>query len=203
MRVALVLSEHPGGLHGAQLERYRRVERRLADLARADVDAVPYAGLERIEADAAVLSGSSDPWSAHDAGELERFRDALRAYDGPVLGICAGMQTLATAAGGEVGTAARAAGPAFSEVEVLDGSDLLAGLEPRVSMWEHHSDEVVSVPDGFRVLARSDGCAVEALAAGDRPWWGTQFHPEEWSGDHPAGRLVLKSFLRLAGIPLR
>jgi GMP synthase (glutamine-hydrolysing) len=203
VRLAFVLSEHPGGVDAEQLAGYRRVERRLGELARAHVASVPYAGVDRLDADAVVVSGSSDPWSAHAPDALERFRDALRAYDGPVLGICAGMQTLAVAAGGEVGTAAEPTGPAFARVEVVDGSDLLAGLDPAISVWEHHTDEITSLPPSFRVLARSATCAVEAIAATDRPWWGTQFHPEEWTDERPAGRVVLESFLRLAGVPLR
>ncbi len=203
MRLLFVLSEHPRGLTEERLARYRETERRLAGLARAEVSATPYAHVERLDADAVVLSGSGDPWAAHDAGQLERFRAALRAYEGPLLGICAGMQLLATAAGGEVAHAERASGPAFAEVEVLDGSDLLAGVGVRATVWEHHTDEVRSLPAGFRLLARSDACAVEALAAEERPWWGTQFHPEEWTGEHPAGRVVLENFLRLAGVPLR
>jgi len=91
----------------------------------------------------------------------------------------------------------------FAAVDVVDRSDLLAGLEGQISVWEHRTDEVRSPPPGFRLLARSSSCAVEALAADDRRWWGTQFHPEEWSVDHPAGRVVLENFLGLAGIPLR
>ncbi len=203
MRLLFVLSEHPGGLTEERLARYRENERRLAGLARAEVTTAPYARVERLDADAVVLSGSADPWAAHDPHELERFRDALRAYEGPLLGICAGLQLLASAAGGDVARAERATGPAFAEVEVVDGSDLLAGVGERATVWEHHTDEVRSLPPGFRLLARSDGCAVEALAAEERPWWGTQFHPEEWSGEHPAGRVVLENFLRLAGVPLR
>ena len=202
MRLAFVISEHAGGLRPERLARYGQVERRLAELAGADVVTVHYSEIDQIAADATVLSGSFDPWSAHDQGALERFHETLRGRDGAVLGICAGMQVLAMAAGGEVGPAGRPL-VGFTDVEVLDDDDLLAGLDARISVWEHHTDEVRSLPPGLRVLARSETCAVEALAADDRPWWGTQFHPEEWSSDHPAGRAVLENFLRLAGVPLR
>ena len=48
------------------------------------------------------------------------------------------------------------------------------------------------------MLASSDACAVEALAVEDRPWWGTQFHPEEWDDEHPAGRAIIERFVELA-----
>ena len=203
MRIAFVISEHAGGLLPERMGQYHAVERRLAHLARAEVTTVHYSELGAVGADATVLSGSADPWSAHDPTALDDLFGSLRARNEPVLGICAGMQLLARAGGGEVRTASRPAGPGFVNVDALDRSDLLAGLERRVSVWEHHTDEVLPLPMGFRALATSEHCAVEALAADDRRWWGTQFHPEEWNGDHPAGRLILENFLRLAGIPLR
>jgi GMP synthase (glutamine-hydrolysing) len=202
-RLAFVVSEHRQGLWRERVERYRRAAHRLTELAEANVVTFHYTDLEALDAEAIVLSGSYDPWDAHESGELGRFRDGLRVCDRPVLGICAGMQLLATAAGGEVTAAARATERGFADVEVLDDSDLLAGLQNRISVLEHHSDEVSAVPSGLRVLARSESCAVEALAFDDRPWWGTQFHPEEWTDEHPSGRVVVENFLRLAGIPLR
>jgi GMP synthase (glutamine-hydrolysing) len=203
VRVAFVLSERAEGLSPERLARYRDVERRLADVARAEVSTIHYGELGSVKADATVLSGSYDAWAAHDPEALARFRQDIGDHEGPVLGICAGMQVLATAAGAEVTTAAAATGPVFAPVEVLDDSDLLAGLNGEVSVWHHHGDEVQAPPDGFRVLARSRTCGIEALAAGARPWWGTQFHPEAWDGEHPAGRTILENFFRLAGIPLR
>jgi GMP synthase (glutamine-hydrolysing) len=110
------------------------------------------------------------------------------------------MQVLVRAAGGVVATAPTPTPAGFAAVDVLDDRDLLHGLDRRVDVYEHHTDEVTELPPGFRVLASSAGCQVEAVAATDRGWWGTQFHPERWDDDHPAGRTVIENFLRLAGI---
>ena len=64
MRIAFVISEHAGGLLPERMDRYHAVERRLAQLARAEVTTVHYSELGAIGADATVLSGSADPWSA-------------------------------------------------------------------------------------------------------------------------------------------
>ncbi len=199
-RLAFVVSEHRAGLRQETLERYRRAADRLAEIADTDVTTAHYTELAAVEADAIVLSGSYDPWSAHGTADLERLADGLRSFDGPVLGICAGMQTLVRAAGGEISSADEPAAGVFASVDVLDDSDLLSGLGPRIDVFEYHTDEVGVLPDRFRVLARSETCAIEAIAARDRPWWGTQFHPEEWNAEHPAGRIVVENFLRLAGI---
>jgi GMP synthase (glutamine-hydrolysing) len=199
-RLAFVLSERRAGLTAERLERYRQTAERLSGLAGTPFATPHYADDDAFDADVLVLSGSADAWLAHGADELARLDERLRRFDGPVLGICAGMQTVVRAAGGEIATAAAPTPEGFAAVEVLDSSDLLAGLAPRIEVLEHHTDEARTVPAGFRVLARSAGCAVEAVAANDRPWWGTQFHPELWSDEHPAGRAVLVNFLRLAGV---
>ena len=172
----------------------------LAQTAAAAVTSVAYLDVVDLgAADAVVLSGSFAPWAAHDPRALERLGEAVRAYAGPVLGICAGMQLQARFAGGAYGPAASVLETGFREVEVLDGSDLLREIPKVTRMYKHHSEEIVSLPDGFRVLARSDECAVEAIADPERRWWGTQFHPEEFSPAHPAGELVLRNFFELAG----
>ena len=202
-RVAFVVTEHRDGLTPSRLAHYARARKRLAEMADAEVDAIHYEDVEGFDADAAVLSGSYDPWAAHDPEALGRLREALLAFDGPVLGICAGMQLQVQFAGGAIGTAQQPAEPGFATVEVVDTDGLLAGLPGRIDVYEEHTDEVTMVPDSLRVLARSEGCAVEAIAAIDRRWWGTQFHPEKWTDAQPAGRQILASFFRLAGIPLR
>jgi GMP synthase (glutamine-hydrolysing) len=203
VRIAFVLSEHAGGLLPARLARYRQAAARIGELAQAEVVTVHYGSIDAVPAEATVLSGSYDAWAAHDPAALERLSASLREREGPVLGICAGMQRLVVAAGGEIGPAAGPAGPAFETVDVIEGDGLLDGLGERITVWQDHSDEVRVLPAGFRVLARSPGCEVEAFAAGDRPWWGTQFHPEAWTDEARDGRAVLEGFLRLAGIPRR
>jgi GMP synthase (glutamine-hydrolysing) len=203
VRVAFVISERREGLTSERLERYGQIERTLGHVVRADIGTYHYSELDTVAADATVLSGSSDPWALHDPAALERLRERLRDHEGPVLGICAGMQLLATAAGAEIGHAAKATGPSFEEIEVLDDADLLAGLDGGITVWQHHGDEVQALPPALRVLARSESCAVEALASSERPWWGTQFHPEAWDAEHPAGLRVLRNFFQLAGLPLR
>lgn len=199
MKKALfVLTEHLDGLSPGRLARYGRAQARIAAITGVDVEAVPYEEVEAPDADALVLSGSFDPWAMHDASALERFHDELVRYSGPVLGICAGMQILVRARGGEVSAAERPT-RGFEAIHVLDDSDLFAGLPPRFDAFQSHTDQISLLPEDFRVLASSETCPIEAIAAVDRPWWGTQFHPEEWDDGHPAGRAILERFAELAG----
>lgn len=198
MRITYVLSEHAGGLTEERLAAYEADRKRLEAVTGCPVESVPYEAVDRLDADVLVLSGSSDPWAAHDASALERHLARLREFDGPVLGICAGMQNLVRALGGSIGPSPTPA-HGFAPVEVVDSTDLLSRCCASIAVRKRHDDEVRRLPSDFRLLATSPTCRVEAVAARDRPWWGTQFHPEAWDDEHPAGRAVLERFLELAG----
>jgi len=197
MRILFVIAEHEDGLTPDRNSRYEAVRARIAALTTSVVGSEPYWAVESVAADALILSGSADPWVMHRSDALERFYDLLRGYPGPVLGICAGMQMLVRAAGGVVSSSARAT-RGFASVDVLDDSDLFAGSPRVIDVFQSHEDEVSTLPPGFRVLATSRTGGVEAVAADDRPWWGTQFHPEAWNPEHPDGRAVVARFLQLA-----
>ncbi|MBW3592670.1 MAG: gamma-glutamyl-gamma-aminobutyrate hydrolase family protein [Actinobacteria bacterium] len=199
--VALVVTEHPSYLDAARRAGYETVRARLEQASGRAVRPTHYADVRRLDASqAVVLSGASAPYSAYEEGSFDRLAEAVRAYRGPVLGICAGMQLLAQFAGGRV-TPMSAAGNApehgFLPLEVLDDSDLLRGLPESAIVFHDHHEEVTAVPDGFRVLARTNVCAVQALADPDRGWWGTQFHPERSDAAHPDGERVLANFFAL------
>jgi GMP synthase (glutamine-hydrolysing) len=200
LRISFVITEHEDGLTPERAAQYEAIRARMAALTSATVETEQYWAPAQLTGDAVILSGSADPWAMHDEVALERFYDALRSYPRPVLGICAGMQMLVRAGGGVVGPSARTT-RGFETVDVLDDSDLFAGSAGAVGVFESHEDEVTTLPPGFRVLATSSSCAVEAVASDERPWWGTQFHPEAWDEEHPAGRAILSRFLELAGTP--
>lgn len=199
MSVAFVITEHAGALPPERLTRYEEMRGRLENLAGTRVAAVQYEQLESLEgSDAVVLSGSFAPWAEHSPEAIDRLGDVVRSYDGPVLGICAGMQLQARFAGGTTRHAPGGLELGFSTVEVVEPDGLFEGLPGRIGVYQHHTDEIADLPGDFRVLARSPACAVEAIAHRERPWWGTQFHPEQFDDDHPAGERVLRNFFELA-----
>ena len=200
MAVELVFTERKSQLTAARARNYARLQERLAAASGQAVDAAHYEELDPVrlgQASSIVLSGSSAPWSDHDPAELARLGEAVRAAGRPLLGICAGMQLQALFAGSKVGPAPiRELG--FLPIRVHDHSDLLRGLASEVVVFQDHADEVSELPASFRVLASSAACAVQAIADSERRWWGTQFHPEEFESDYPAGELVLRAFFTLA-----
>ena len=198
----LVVTEHADFLTPERRARYEGVRKRLEEAGGVPVDVVHYGDAGDLSvAGAVVLSGSSAPWAAHDPGELERLGDSVARAGRPVLGICAGMQLLALWAGGDVRPMRErgaAAERGYLPLEVVDDSDLLAGVGGRAVVFQDHEDEITALPDSFRLVARADGCEVQAVSATEWRWWGTQFHPEVWDGDRPDGARVLANFFALA-----
>jgi len=200
MSVTLVITEHSRALPPETLARYEVMRRRLERVAGVPVTTVQYEDAESLDvADAVVLSGSFAPWADHSSDALDRLGETVRSYNGPVLGICAGMQLQVRFAGGTLRHSPGGLETGISAVDVVEHDWLFQGLPSRIDVYQHHGDEIEVLPEGFRVLARSATCAIEAIAHQERRWWGTQFHPEEFSPEHPAGESVLRNFFALAG----
>ena len=200
MIVELVFTERRAELSEARAGNFARLCERLAAASGARVEVAHYEDVvpERLaNASSIVLSGSTAPWSARDPAELGRLGEAVIAAGRPTLGICAGMQLLVTFAGGAIGPYGSSE-HGFLPIQVRDGSDLLRGLPSEVVVFHDHDHEIATLPAGFRVLASSPECAIQAIADPERHWWGTQFHPEEFRPEHPAGEQVLRTFFELA-----
>jgi GMP synthase (glutamine-hydrolysing) len=200
VRVDFVITEHPSFMDAERSAGYEEIRRLLSALAGRPVDAVHYLDVRSLGPGPVVLSGARSPWSAHDPGSFDRLGDAVLDADAPVLGICGGMQLLARFAGGRIATMAPADREelGYAPLEVLDAGDLLAGLAERPTVFHDHRDEITVLPDGFRVLARTESCAIQAIAAPERRWWGTQFHPERFDDEHPDGQRILRNYFSLA-----
>ena len=147
--------------------------------------------VESIDAQGLVLSGGS-PRVGLDEQAMGMCGDYLDKLDVPILGICAGHQYMAIHLGGE---AAPSATPEFGKtmVNVVDEDDLFKGLPETFVAWESHNDEVTVLPPGFRLLATSETCKVQAMRHDTRPLFGLQFHPEVEHTDN--GYEIFQAFL--------
>jgi GMP synthase (glutamine-hydrolysing) len=136
-----------------------------------------------------ILSGGPASVYADGAPRLDR---ALLELGIPVLGICYGMQLLASSLGGKV-EGAEVGEFGRSELTVREPGRLLAGLPKEQTCWMSHRDTVFEPPPGFTALASSTASPVAALEDVERGIYGIQFHPEVVHT--PYGPDVLRRFL--------
>ena len=156
-----------------------------------------YAEVAPSETPASVLAGrkgvviSGGPSSVYDPGSPS-IDAPLLASGIPVLGICYGQQLIAHLLGGVVEKGVRGE-YGFAQLDVTGADTILHGVEGRQQVWMSHRDLVTQPPDGFKVLARTDTCAVAAMGSVSRRLYGVQFHPEV--AHTPCGRTILSNFV--------
>lgn len=121
-----------------------------------------------------VLSGG--PASVFEEGALQ-LDPAIFDSGLPVLGICYGMQLMAQHLGGKV-RASTAGEYGLAELEVLRHISVLQGTPDTQKVWMSHGDQVLEVPPGFEVLAKTATTDVAAMYDSDRHFIALQFHPE-------------------------
>ncbi|MFI0546982.1 MAG: glutamine-hydrolyzing GMP synthase, partial [Brachymonas sp.] len=128
-----------------------------------------------------ILSGSHA--SVYEVDD--RAPDVVFELGLPVLGICYGMQTMATQLGGKVeGSHSREFG--YAEVQSLGAASLLQGLSDGqdasgatlLKVWMSHGDKVTALPPGFSIMAATPSCPIAGMADEARKFYGVQFHPE-------------------------
>lgn len=159
---------------------------------------------------AMLLGPQGTPWWEYDQEKLEAAREAVRQYEGPILGICGGHQFLSVTYGGQVGPMQCAPDhkgyegcvKEFGYTPVLKKKEdpFLADLPEEMVVTENHYECVQKMPEGFEILAGTDMCPVQAIRMKDRPVYGVQFHPERHDDDNPHGRTILTNWLKLADL---
>ena len=117
----------------------------------------------------------------------------------PVLGICYGFQVMAHELGGDVDKAALGEYGKTPAV-ITDAEGILAGSPTDQSTWMSHGVAVNKAPEGFKVLAHTEGAPVAAMADESRKLYGVQWHPEV--KHTPLGQDLIENFLhKCAGLP--
>jgi GMP synthase-like glutamine amidotransferase len=98
---------------------------------------------------------------------LKAFLRACVAGRVPVVGICFGHQILAEALGGRAVKSDRGWALGVQDYEIVNRPDWLSHVPDRFSVRALHQDQVVALPEGATVLARSPHCELAAVAYGD------------------------------------
>jgi GMP synthase (glutamine-hydrolysing) len=129
-----------------------------------------------------ILSGG--PNSVYE-DETPRAPDIVFKLGVPVLGICYGMQTMASQLGGKVeGAKKREFG--YAEIRARGHSALLENIQDNLNaeghglldVWMSHGDKVTEMPAGFSIIASNESTPIAGMADEARRFFGVQFHPE-------------------------
>jgi GMP synthase (glutamine-hydrolysing) len=153
-----------------------------------------------------ILSGQSHPWEMYTPESLAGVFSVIKQASQPILGVCGGHQQIALAYGAKVGLMERVEpGEGYEGAKrergflpvTNTGEGLFKDLPSEIVVWHNHCDEVKEVPDGFRVTASNETCAIQAMQQKGRRLYGIQFHAELFNEDHPEGRKVVENFLSL------
>ncbi|MEB3205873.1 MAG: glutamine-hydrolyzing GMP synthase, partial [Vampirovibrionales bacterium] len=161
------------------------IDRRIRELAvETQLFPVDVAAHELAGYGAIILSGG--PHSVYEA-QAPQCDNGLWSLGIPVLGICYGMQLMTQQLGGCV---APHGTREYGETRILVNRDafIFQSLEPLQTVLMSHGDSVTQLPEGFEVIARSEGASkpneadnlvgIAAIADPVRRFYGLQFHPE-------------------------
>ena len=123
----------------------------------------------------------------------------------PVLGICYGMQTMAEQLGGKVETASQHE-YGYAQVRAHGHTALLKDIEDHTSaegyglldVWMSHGDQVIKLPEGFKLMASTETAPIAGMADEARRFYGLQFHPEV-THTHQGERIIERFLHDIAG----
>ncbi len=156
-------------------------------------DSIPVEAVQQQDPDAVVISpGPCTPKEAGISVEI------VRRYAGrlPILGVCLGHQSIASAFGGKV-VAARALMHGKTSLIQHAGEGIFKGLPNPFEATRYHSLAVEreSLPPELEVTARTEDNEIMGLRHTRHPVVGVQFHPESILTS--VGKQLLRNFLGL------
>ncbi|BBL70102.1 glutamine-hydrolyzing GMP synthase [Methylogaea oryzae] len=129
-----------------------------------------------------ILSGGPESVTEDNSPRTPQAVFDLRV---PVFGICYGLQTMTVQLGGTV-EAGHHREFGYAQARARGHSALLKDIEDHTSpeghglldVWMSHGDRVTQLPEGFKLIASSDGAPICGIADETRHYYGVQFHPE-------------------------
>lgn len=137
-----------------------------------------------------ILSGGPNSVNTYNSPEIQ---NELLNLNVPILGICYGLQLIGKMIGGSVYTAENQEFGKTDLAVILEDSILFKGLNPSLTCWMSHGDNLANVPDDCRVTAITRNCPIASFECPDRKLYAVQFHPEVTHT--PWGIDLLRNFL--------
>ncbi len=159
-------------------------------------------------------SGGATSHDEYDVIQRPEYTWLITQSGIPQIGFCGGHQLIAEMFGSPVGTMRElrsdeadlnpAYHPGFFKesgiwpVRIVADDPLFEGLSSPILVREAHRSEIKQLPDGFKLLASSEDCEIQAMVHEELPLYGTQFHPESRIEQYPDGHRVVANFFAIA-----
>lgn len=133
---------------------------------------------------------SGGPKSVYDKDRPD-FNKEIFKLNIPILGLCFGHQLIVHEFGGKVRPGFKEYGVAT--IKILNKKKIFKNLAENEQVWMSHGDSVISIPEGFEVIAQTKDCPYAAIANFDLDIYGFQFHPEVTHTPH--GMAMFENFI--------
>lgn len=196
-----------------------RIKYRLEDITGDDCLMVRYHRatpdlLKKYKARALFVSGNSAEPQYYDQHDTCGLHEVFRQQKIPIFGFCGGFQVMGEALGVPLEKMGYITPPeydnlgqrkpirefGYEKIDVIKNHPVLEGLGKEPIVRHAHRFELKETPKDFEVLASTDMCYIQMMAHKSRPVVGTQFHPEYFTDEHPAGRIMIENFCKMAGL---
>ncbi|MCC5810385.1 MAG: glutamine-hydrolyzing GMP synthase [Ectothiorhodospiraceae bacterium] len=117
--------------------------------------------------------------------QTPRIPPVVLEMEVPILGICYGMQAMASQLGGRVEASSHKEF-GYAQIRARGHSRLLRDIEDHTTpegygmldVWMSHGDRVAELPEGFKVIASTESAPIAGIGDDERGLYGLQFHPE-------------------------
>ena len=123
---------------------------------------------------AIILSGGPSSVYEKDAPKVDKKLFELGI---PILGICYGMHIIVHSMGGKVESAQRRE-YGKAEIEIIYHESIFKSFEKNNIVWMSHGDSIKSIPEGFKLTAKTHNTEFAAIENKQKNIYAIQFHPE-------------------------
>lgn len=175
MRIGIL---ETGEVHPDLVARHGNYPAMFEALLRSADPGLEFATVRVVAGDMPASPGQADAWlvtgSRHGVYDALPWIDPLKAFlraciaaRVPVVGICFGHQLLAEALGGRAAKSDKGWGLGVQDYDLVARPSWMDAAPAHFAMRALHQDQVIALPEGATVLARSPHCEIAAVAYGD------------------------------------
>jgi GMP synthase (glutamine-hydrolysing) len=138
--------------------------------------------IKAFKAGGIILSGGPQTVTLENTPKVDKCVFELGV---PVLGICYGMQTMASELGGQVESSSKREF-GFAKLSIIESCALFDDIfdthdkegNPSLDVWMSHGDKVTELPTGFKCVGKTDNAPIAVMAHHKNHFYGVQCHPE-------------------------